>query len=319
MKQLYAVLLFLLIFASCKSQKNNDSDMDTVLFNKGLAIFEVIEETGFDYELEKIDTTTTAGKIEFEILATKKEDILDFALEQFERLTDKYPDSKLYHKALYNLAHISSILEYEQDEINYLKKILASNANDKEDSGRRDLMSNPYANFKNEASGRLTEIYIRKGDFAKALTYQKLNEEYPLQHFCGNAYAEDELKTAEKYAKIYNGMGDTEKALQYLLPHIFDNGLANNSFLVKLTIETLKKEDDFAAIKTEFNKALNSIYSKKEHKDDEWTSHYIRFQGTEINVPIWNLQVTANQKEFNAEIEKTILESAFYKMLNEEK
>ncbi len=319
MKQLYKVLLFLLLFASCKSLKKNDSDMDTVLFNKGLAIFEVIEEAGFDYELEKIDTTTTEGQIKFETLATKKEDILDFALEQFESLADKYPDSKLYPKALYNLAHICSILEYEQDEINYLKKILNSDANDKEDSGRKGLMSNPYANFKNDASNRLVEIYINKGDFDKALTYQKLNEKYPFQHFCGNAFAEDELKTAEKYAKIYNGKGDTEKALKYLLPHLFDHGLANNLFLVKLTIETLKKDNSISAIQAKFDQSIRAIYSKKHRSKDAWASYYIRFQDTEIRIPTWNLRHGLDKKEIEAEIEQSILVSTFYKMLHAQK
>ena len=169
MKKYYFYILPILFLTSCSSLKNSSSTQnekfDIVLFNKGVTIFEIIDETSFEYELKKIDTTTVKGKVKYETLNNKKEDILDYALEQFEKVIEEYPNSKLYHKSLYNLAHINSLMDYEEDEIKYLKMILSSNANDKENSGRNGLMANPYANFKNEASNRLTEIYIKKGDY----------------------------------------------------------------------------------------------------------------------------------------------------------
>ena len=322
MKKYYLFILTILVLTSCSSLRQStsaeDEKLDLIIFNKGVAIFEVIDETSFDYELENIDITTVVGKIKYETLNEKKEDILDFAFEQFEKVIEDYPNSKLYHKSLYNLAHISSLMNYEEDEIKYLKMILASDANDKENSGRSGLMANPYANFKNEASNRLTEININKGEFNKALEYKKINERYPLQHFCGNAFASDEIYNAKQYAKIYIGLGDKQKALDYLLPHIFNNGLASNSSLVELTINFLKDNYSQEKLRTDFENSTENIYSKVEKNgDNEWTNYYIKYFDSEIEIPSWNLSFETDNKKTKSELEKTIKESEFYKKLNE--
>lgn len=322
MKNYYLFILTILVLTSCSSLRKStfteEEKLDLMIFNKGVAIFEVIDETSFDYELENIDTTTIKGKIKYETLNEKKEDILDFAFEQFEKVIEDYPNSKLYHKSLYNLAHISSLMNYEEDEIKYLKMILASDANDKENSGRIGLMANPYANFKNEASNRLTEININKGEFDKALEYKKINETYPLQHFCGNAFAADEIYNAKQYAKIYIGLGDKQKALDYLLPHIFNNGLANNSSLVDLTIDFLKENYSQEKLITDLKESTKNIYSKVEKNgDNEWTNYYIKYFDSEIEIPSWSLSFETDNEKTKSELEKTIKESEFYKKLNE--
>lgn len=315
-------LFILLILTSCSLLRQNHSTkeekLDLVIFNKGVAIFEVIEETSFDYELQNIDTTKVDGKIKYETLYDKKEDILDFAFEQFEKVVEEYPNSELYHKSLYNLAHISSLMNYEEDEIKYLEMILKSDANDRENSGRSGLMANPYANFKNEASNRLTEIYIKNGEFETALEYKKINEKYPLQHFCGNAFAEDEIYNAKQYAKIYIGLGDNEKVLGYLLPYIFNNGLASNSSLVELTVNFLKDNYSQEKLRTDFENSTKNIYSKVEkNRKNEWTNYYTKYFGSEIEIPSWNLSFEADDEKIKSELEKTIKESEFYKKLNE--
>jgi len=319
MKQIYLILILFLSITSCKSLKNGPSseidNNDIVLFEKGVSIFEVIEETSFDYELKEIDTTSEKGKIQFDILTSKKEDILDYATEQFTELITKYPQSKLYHKALYNLAHINSILEYEKNEIKYLKMILASNANDKEKSGRSGLMSNPYANFKNEASSRLTEIYIKEKDFNKALEYAELNKKYPLQHFCGNAHAADEINHAHKYGEIYNGLGETQKSLDYLLPKIFNNGLASNSELIKLTYDILSNNYDLKYLKNEFDNSIKNYYSRKD-KDEEWNKYFIKFLNVEIEILNSDFLFDYAETKDKSEIISSIKKSEFYLTLN---
>lgn len=321
MKKYYLYISIVLLLTSCSSLKNSSStqneELDIALFNKGVAIFEIIHETSFEYELANIDTTSVKGKVKYETLNNKKEDILDYALEQFEKVIEEYPNSKLYYKSLYNLAHINSLMDYEENEIKYLKMILSSNADDKENSGRSGIMANPYANFKNEASKRLTEIYIKKGNYKTALEYKKVNEKYPLQHFCGNAFAADEIYNAKQYAKIYIGIGENEKALNYLLPHIFNNDLASNSDLVDLTIEILKKYFNQSQIKKDFENSISALYSKTEkNKNDEWTNYYIKYFDTEIEIPNWNLRFEKDTEKTKLELEKVIRESEFYKKLN---
>ena len=322
MKKYYLYILTVLILTSCSSLKNSSSTQneksDIDIFNKGVTIFEVLEETSFNYELRTIDTTEIEGKIKYETLYNKKEDILDIAFEQFEKIIENYPNSKLYHKSLYNLAKISSQLDYEKDEIKYLQMLLNSNANDKENSGRNGIMANPFANFKNEASSRLAEIYIDKGNFEEALDYKLINEKHPFQHFCGNAYAEDEIYNAQQYAKIYIGLGKNEKVLDYLLPHIINNGLASNSELVDLTIHFLKDNYSKSELEMDFEMSIKNIYSKVEKNgDDEWANYYIKYFDTEIEIPSWNLSFETDNEKIKSELEKTVRVSKFYKKLNE--
>jgi len=322
MKKYYFYILTILILTSCSSLKNKTSNknekLDIVTFNKGVTIFEMVDELSIDWELQRLDTLKQDEKVKYGILKNEKEEILELALDQFGKIIQDYPNSELYHKSLYNLAHINSLMDYEKEEIKYLKKILNSDANDKENSGRSGLMTNPYANFKNQASKRLSEIYIKKGEYETALKYKKVNKKYPLQHFCGNAFAADEIYNAKQYAKIYNGIGENNKALNYLLPNIFNNGLASNSELVDLTIETLKKNFDETLIKKEFENSINELYPKTEKKkDDEWTNYYIKYFDTEIEIPSWTLSFEPDNEKTKYELEKIIRESEFYKKLNE--
>lgn len=322
MKKYSMNILIVLILTSCSSLKSTapkvEENADLIIFNKGVSIFDIIDETNFDYELENVDTMTVEGKIKFDVLYNKKEEILDLAFEQFEKVVEEYSKSKLYHKSLYNLAHISSLMDYEEDEIKYLQMILNSDANDKEFSGRSGLMANPYANFKNEASNRLTDIYIEKKDFETALRFKKINEKYPLQHFCGNAFAADEIHNAKQYAKIYIGLRDNEKALNHLLPHIFNNGFANNSNLVHLTTTFLKKNYSIDKLRTGFESSIENIYSKVEKEgNNQWTSYFIKYFDVEIEIPSWKLSFETDEDKIKAELKKTIIESEFYKKLYE--
>ena len=322
------LIIFIIFFgvSSCKTLQNKSKEKalvseDIILFNKGVSIYEVVKELYLEDKIEKIDTLTQKGKIKYEILVDEKESILDLAFEKFEEYTEKYPKSKLYHKALYNLAQISSQIEYyEDEEIKYLNLILSSDANDKENSGRSGLMSNPYANFKNEASKRLTEIYIEKEDFKKALEYAELNKKYPYQHFCGNAIEADEIYNAETYGRIYYGLGNTKKALDFLLPKIFENGFASNSSLVELTYSILLKEFKLPYLKNEFSKSIQNFYSKKSTEYTiERNLYYIKFLENEIEIPNWTLFVEYDRTIKEKDIEKIIKQTEFYKKLNKEK
>lgn len=323
MKKYYLFIVSALILTSCHSLKGSlysqDEKTDMDYFNKGVTIFEVIDETSFEYDLKSIDTTANEGKARYETLNSKKEDILDFAFEQFLKIIEEYPNSKVYHKSLYNLAYISSLEDDEDNEIKYLKMILESNANDKENSGRSGIMSNPYANFKNHASKRLTAIYLAKGEFKTALNFKQINEKYPLQHFCGNAFAEDEIYSAIQYAEIFIGLGEPQKALSYLLPNIFNNGLADNSDLVELTAKTLKDNYKLASLIKDFKNSIDNIYSRVEKQNQNtWTNYYIKYLDTEIEIPIWEIgYYETDSEKMKSECEKIISESEFYRTLIE--
>jgi tetratricopeptide (TPR) repeat protein len=321
MKSFLLLIVCAFLFTSCASLQDKSSMIkeqeETILFTKAFSYFEVIEKTYVDWKFEQLDTTTTKGKIEYKLLADRKESLLELSLDTYEEFITAYPKSKLVPKALYNLAHINSLLGETEEEISYLQQLLAAKANDRDASGRNGLMENPYANYKHEASWRLTQIYIDKGDFEKALAYKKINDTYPLQHFCGNAFAAEEIFNAQAYGAIYHGMGKTKKALHYLLPHIFENGFADNKELVTQTIAILKEQNDIDTIKSSLKNAMSNISTKTELKNDyEWTNYYITFQDTEILVPSWGI-FEEDENLIREKISERIQTSEFYKRLHE--
>ncbi len=315
MKSIYSITVIIFLITACAPID------DLILFNKGVAIFEIIDEANFNDELQHIDTTTLEGKITHKTLLNKRDDILKSAIDKFEQVIKNYPNSKLYHKSIYSLAHIHRLLNNENDEIKYLKIILVSNANDFENSGRNGLMDNPYANFKYEASNRLAQIYANRGEFKTALQYKKINEKHPFIHFCGNAFLEEEIYNTKLYAQIFTGLGEKEKALSYLLPHIFHNGLKPNSELVNTTITLLKNNYNSNTLQKDFEKSINNIYSKVIGKgNDKRFGFCFQFLDVEIKIPIWLLGVHLNnlktKQEIKKELKAIIKESEFYQKLN---
>ncbi|MEM6963821.1 MAG: hypothetical protein AAF573_03580 [Bacteroidota bacterium] len=288
---------------------------DLVLLGKGNALYEMIDyEFDFDGELENLDTTTIEGKIKHEILNTQKENILKKSLYYFEELMEEFPESDLYFRAMNNAASVSYQLGDDQKAIKYYNSILGSRANDKEEGGvGSGIMAEQYALYKNGACKRLAEIYIERKEFKKAIKCIKLTEKYPYRHFCGNAYATNDIYIATLYTRSYKGMGDIKRALNYSLPHIFDNGLASNEELVELTVQILKENFDSENVVAEFEKACAEYYSeKKKRKKYEWTEYFITFLDTKIELPFYELRYTENAYEV---IEKHLKESYFKKLI----
>ncbi|WP_430907683.1 hypothetical protein [Maribacter sp. 2-571] len=309
------------LLGSCKTAKEtvvaNPEKPDVLLFTRGTAIFETVEESEVVYTLENIDTTTTIGLYQYDDLLEVKENMLLFAADQFDALLNQYPNSEFYHKSLYNLILIHRMMADERGERYYLDLMLKSNANDREASGKTGLMASPYANFKNEASNRLVDIFIGKGNFEKALEYKQLNEKYSYEHFCGNAYAAADLRSVTQYAKIYYGLGETKKAERLLLSNLFNNTLSDNSEVVRLALELLKKEYDMAFLKTSFHTAMNNGYTKRT-TDGRHDDYYIKYLNIEIHVPFWNEKAVSDDESIKAELKNMLEKSTFYALLQEQ-
>ena len=136
-------------------------------------------------------------------------------------------------------------------------------------------------------------------------------------HFCGNEYAADEIYMSELYAKAYVGLNEPDKALKVLLPHLLENGLADNSDLVVLTTEILLKKYSRNELKTLFEIAFKTYKTEKvKQKDsDEYERYYITFLSTDIEMNSWQLDFVELDKR-QAVIENIYKHSQFYKLLN---
>lgn len=252
---------FILIGNYCFSQNHNE---DLELFNKGNGLYELVyDDLYMDHTLSKLDTTKLEERIEYKILFDQKDEILERALEYFEKVIDEYPESKLAFRAMTNAALIATELYYSDTAINYYKKIINSNASDKEKGGiGNGLMAEPYALYKNRACKNLAEIYLTESNYKESIRYIDLIKKYPYQHFCGNEYAANEIYLATLYSKNYLGLNNSKKALEYSLPHALNIGLADNSEIFGIALSILESNYTKEELDSEIEKSIRSIKLK---------------------------------------------------------
>lgn len=316
--KIHILTFILLLFGQIAfGQKTKSIQKDELLFEKGLLLHQLIdEELDLDKTINSKDSTKAKTK---EFAIDIKETILQKALEYYQELIDSFPKSNLVFRALNNKGFVELALGDTEEATKTFQKILDSKADNKEKGGiGSGIMAEPYANYKNRAAKVLAKICIEGNDYKKAIKYLDLTKQYPYRHFCGNEYSADEIYMSELYAKCYFGLNDTDKALKILLPHLLENGLADNSDLVILTTETLLKQYTKAELLSIYEKAFKSYKTEKiKPKDsDEYERYYITFLETDIELNSRRLEFL-KPEEKQKEIENIYKTSQFYKLLNE--
>src|SRR5687767_10412744 len=98
-------------------------------------------------------------------------DQLDSALIIFQEITKKFPKHKLYPKAFYNVGYTAWQMQNYDLTILTFEQILKSDFNDMEKGPGTGIMSEPYAIYKHRSSAILSETYLAKNDYNKALEY----------------------------------------------------------------------------------------------------------------------------------------------------
>lgn len=149
-----------------------------------------------------------------------------------------------------------------------------------------ELWNNPFSQFKHNSCKILAKLALDDSDYKLALTYTKMADtEYPFEHFCGNAHASNDIYLAIMYAKCYEGLGDKEKAIETLLPHCINNGLASNSELVDQLCLLLKEKYTNEKIKQQIESAKAGLYVKEiRYRGDVYQYYYVNIFNTEVEV-----------------------------------
>jgi len=236
------------------------------------------------------------------------------ALESFKHIVENHPKNDLYPRSFYNLGYV-----YYQDKDYHkakliFKSILESQFNEKEALGG-NIMADPYTNYRHRASSLLHAIYYETEKYDSALHYLALSDTvYPFQHFCGNAYAEQDIYMSLKYSDLYEKLNDLTNAKTELFNSIFYNGLADNTEVLDKLKELYQQEKNHKKIKKQLDKSLQKIYSKTLTSSDNetYTWYYFKFQ--DIEVPL--TYSFFDSENFNEkETINKIKESAFYKMI----
>ena len=239
---------------------------------------------------------------------------MDEALSGYLYIVENHPRNELYPRALYNVAYIYSVQKEYKKSIDYYTLLMHGGQDEFEPLGG-DIMSDPYANYRHRAADQISVCYYELQQYDSALYYLALSDTtYPYLSDCGNAYAENDIRTALRYADIYKRLGQPDKAIEKLLPEVFDSYLADNSKIIsELDLLLLVK----SKLLKKLDKAIEHVYQKTftgEYCD--YQRYCIQWLGVEIVFP----QRLSYEDKYNKEnVMKWMRESQFYMMVSRRK
>jgi len=190
------------------------------------------------------------------------------ALLAFYEFMSAYPESSLLARVHYNIGYLQfERRNYEAATIVF-KQIIDAGYDDRDPNG----LMEPYMLYKHHSCRMLAEMSLEQKNYKAAEEYIRMFEhDYPYQHFCGNELSANAIYTATMKARAYDGQGKPLKAIQELVPYIFDNGLAYNEDLLQLLNTILYHNYSIDQLHDEFTRALNSCEVKVMKRNTEAT------------------------------------------------
>ena len=187
----------------------------------------------------------------------------DSALYLFSNFLEGYPKSPLEPRVKYNIGYILKEQEQDEEAIKIFEEIINSNYKELEPYG--GLMED-YALYKHRSAKHLFELFMSSGDLRKSKEYLRLfDKKYTYKHFCGNELRANEIYTAESYAKVYRREGKLDKAIDAMLPYIFDDGLASNASPLNEFIKIIELRFSTEEIESALQKAVQSLRIKDDY------------------------------------------------------
>lgn len=188
-------LIVLLTTSSIIFGQKKNPNRDLILFEKAIALQELVLAHPFSSEIDQDTVAITAeDKIRREYAIELKENILDKAINNYNELIRQFPQSTLVFRSLNNKGIAELENGYQGKAKETFLKIVNSKANDKEKGGAGSgIMGEPYANYKNRALKNLAKIEIANKNYSEALKYLEETKKFSYQHFCGNEFAQDKF------------------------------------------------------------------------------------------------------------------------------
>ena len=211
------------------------------------------------------DEPQTADEVFFETAVQQfEEEYYAGAAEEFDAFLMKFPKSPLLGRAHYNLALSHFQLANYQTAKKLFLQILDQPYNEQDENS----LMEPYTLYKHHSCRTLAEIALKEKDYNTAEKYIRMfDKEYPYQHFCGNEWSAYDMYKAVMECKVYEGKGETKKAMQALLPYIFSDALASNEEVVRKLLHLLEANFTEEQNRQEFARALASLEVKEKKKD----------------------------------------------------
>ncbi|RIV43600.1 tetratricopeptide repeat protein [Flagellimonas pelagia] len=198
----------------------------------------------------------------------------------FGQFLEKFPDSELAPRALFNQGYLLRELGRGQEAKRIFERIIEEEYNEYENYGG---IMEQYTLYKNRSAKHLAEIFIEEENFVEALKYIKMFDNiYPYKHFCGNELEADAIYTDVMYAKTYHGLGKLDKAIKKLLPHLFYNGLASNNEVMELLSQYLPQLYSNDEVKQFLQEGIQNFKVKDKN--------YGTFQLLGVKIPVYTYQ-----------------------------
>lgn len=238
-------------------------------------------------------------------------------LLKYDQFIATYPNSEyLFTAFLGKASNEQGLNQRDNAKKSYLfcLKLTEDQKNGKEHDNQ--FLSSSKNSYLNQIYKNLADIELENNNFTEAVKFLDKANEHPFQSFCGNAIAMREIFMAEKYSKCYIGLKENEKALDILIPLLIENGLADNSEIIKQAYDLLLKNNTKEDLKIKFEKAFKNLISEKKMSGtNKYIAYSIKFLDRNVTLPYWKLYDTTTKKD-RAEIVKNILkDSKFYAFL----
>lgn len=196
-------------------------------------------------------------------------------------LRDYQPDPGTYGRVKYNLGYLYYYLDNISEAKKCFKELINADHSALSKKQKAGLIITELQPFhKHFASVQLAEIALKEKDYKLALYYIKLFEtKFKYESYCGSANEDYRYYKLIMYARVSLGLGDTTKALDNLLPHLFEYA---NYYLVDFTVGILEAKFNKQSLLTQFNNAADHVVPVKT-KTPDGTRYYVTFLNKTID------------------------------------
>ena len=170
------------VFNTLPTISQNDSIEDIILYNKGITLYEFMyHDLDIGRQIYNLDSTVFEDKIRREILLKQWIVFVSTAIDYFEKVIQKFPQSEFVPEARYNAAKLYMYSSDQENAIIHFTQLINSKTDHLETN---NIKRRTIKEKKHQACIYLTEIYIDQERYNEALkilkTYRQISKWYNL-------------------------------------------------------------------------------------------------------------------------------------------
>jgi len=280
-------------------------------FESASALYDAIDNgLHINEKLADLDTSIHENRIVHKVLMDQKKLMLRHALLEYEKVIETYPENFYFNLSLQSKGDILIELNELDRARLFFTKLLQQDLPFERDLS--DENDSHYKDFKNIIYLNLAEIEYLSANYSQAIVYLDLAEEYRNVIFCNGMYKYHEKEVATNYAKNYFALGDHQKAIDLVMPHILTDGHFPYEKAVSDAIKYLLQDHNRSYLIEEFKSAIKN--SSVDYAGGSAT-YSINYLGHKLRIYTSRPQRTDNLEE---ELLEVMENEYFYRQLIKE-